>query len=81
MQRDKQDKHLDNIRHSLAHLLAASVLKKFPKAKLGIGPTIETGFYYDFLLPRPLAENELKELEKANECFKKAQDLIYNKSD
>ncbi len=45
-------------------MLAASVLKKFPKAKLGIGPTIETGFYYDFLLPRPLKESELKELEK-----------------
>ena len=72
MQRDKQDKHLDNIRHSLAHLLAASVLKKFPKAKLGIGPTIETGFYYDFLLPRPLAENELKELEKEMRSLIKA---------
>lgn len=43
---------LDNSRHSLAHLLAAAVLKKFPTAKLGIGPTIENGFYYDFLLPR-----------------------------
>ncbi len=43
--------NLDNIRHSLAHLLAAAVLKKFPKAKLGIGPTIENGFYYDFELP------------------------------
>lgn len=73
MQRDKQDKHLDEIRHSLAHLLAASVLKKFPKAKLGIGPTIETGFYYDFLLPRPLAENELKELEKEMRGLVKAQ--------
>lgn len=42
------DNKLNNIRHSLAHLLAAAVLKKFPKAKLGIGPTIENGFYYDF---------------------------------
>ncbi len=72
MQRDNQDKHLNNIRHSLAHLLAASVLKKFPKAKLGIGPTIETGFYYDFLLPRPLKEEELKELEKEMRNFIKA---------
>ncbi len=39
---------LDKIRHSLAHLLAAAVLKKFTDAKLGIGPTIEDGFYYDF---------------------------------
>lgn len=39
---------IENIRHSLAHLLAAAVLKKYPEAKLGIGPTIENGFYYDF---------------------------------
>jgi threonyl-tRNA synthetase len=57
-------KNLDNIRHSLAHLLAIAVLKKFPKAKLGIGPTIENGFYYDFLLPRPLTPEDLKEFEK-----------------
>lgn len=55
---------IENIRHSLAHLLAAAVLKKFPKAKLGIGPTIENGFYYDFLLPRTLTPDDLKEFEK-----------------
>ena len=54
---------LDAIRHSLSHLLAA-VLEKFPKAKLGIGPTIENGFYYDFLLPRALTPDDLKEFEK-----------------
>lgn len=58
------DKNLDNIRHSLAHLLAASVLKQFPDAKLGIGPTIEEGFYYDFLLPRTLKPEDLKGFEK-----------------
>ena len=56
---------IENIRHSLAHLLAASVLQKFPQAKLGIGPTIENGFYYDFLLPRPLTPDDLKEFEKS----------------
>jgi threonyl-tRNA synthetase len=60
----KHAESLDPIRHSLAHLLAAAVLKKFPDAKLGIGPTIENGFYYDFLLPEPLAPADLKELEK-----------------
>jgi threonyl-tRNA synthetase len=55
---------LDQIRHSLSHLLAAAVLKEFPEAKLGIGPTIENGFYYDFLLPRPLTPEDLKTLEK-----------------
>jgi len=61
----KQSKpNIDGIRHSLSHLLATTVLKKFPKAKLGIGPTIENGFYYDFLLPRTLTPNDLKEFEK-----------------
>lgn len=67
MQKNKsrsKESNLENIRHSLAHLLAAAVLKKFPKTKLGIGPVIENGFYYDFLLPRSLAPDDLKELEK-----------------
>ena len=60
---------LDYIRHSLAHLLAAAVLQKFPDAKLAIGPTIENGFYYDFLLPRSLAPDDLKEFEKTIRGF------------
>lgn len=55
---------VDNIRHSLSHLLAAAVLKKFPNAKLGIGPIIETGFYYDFLLPQSLTPEDLMYFEK-----------------
>lgn len=55
---------LDNIRHSLAHLLAAVVVKKYPGAKLGIGPTIENGFYYDFLFKKNLAPEDLADLEK-----------------
>jgi threonyl-tRNA synthetase len=55
----------DAIRHSLAHLLAMAVLKKFPKAKLGIGPVIENGFYYDFKLPRPLTPEDLKDLKRS----------------
>ncbi len=47
----KNQEQIENIRHTLAHLLAAAVLKKYPKAKLGIGPTIENGFYYDFFFP------------------------------
>ena len=53
-----------NTRHSLSHLLAAVVLKKFPDAKLGIGPIIENGFYYDFLFPRSLTPEDLKDFEK-----------------
>jgi len=42
------NKNLEKMRHSCSHVLAAAVLKLFPKAKLGIGPAIENGFYYDF---------------------------------
>lgn len=59
-----QDPKLDAIRHSLAHLLAAAVLEKFPEAKLGVGPTIEHGFYYDFKLPRALTPADLPDLER-----------------
>lgn len=65
--------NIDHIRHSLAHLLAAAVLKKFPKAKLAIGPTIENGFYYDFLLPRTLTPDDLKGFEKAMQELIKAK--------
>ncbi len=61
--------NLDSIRHSLAHLLAAAVLQKFPDAKLAIGPTIDNGFYYDFLLSRSLTPEDLKDFEKAMRKF------------
>ncbi|KKU11638.1 MAG: Threonine-tRNA ligase [Parcubacteria group bacterium GW2011_GWB1_45_7] len=64
MPKDSSDRNIDNVRHSLAHLLAAAVLKRFPKAKLGIGPTIENGFYYDFEVPRGFAPEDIKEFEK-----------------
>ena len=56
--------NLDHIRHSLAHLLAAAVLKKWPDTKLGIGPVIENGFYYDFQFAQPVSNADLKDLEK-----------------
>ena len=55
---------LDHIRHSLAHLLAAAVLKEFPDAKFGIGPVIDNGFYYDFELPSAITPDNLKIFEK-----------------
>jgi len=55
---------LNNLRHSLAHLLASSVLELFPDAQFGVGPVIDNGFYYDFLLPRPLTPQDLPKLEK-----------------
>ncbi len=64
-----KEKKLKKIRHSLAHLLAAAVLKKYPQTKLGIGPVIENGFYYDFLLPQPITNKNLKELENLIKQF------------
>mgnify|MGYP001772916290 CR=1 FL=1 len=57
------EKNLENIRHSLAHLLASAVLMIDPQAKLGIGPTTEDGFYYDFLFSIKVDESFLPKLE------------------
>src|SRR5258707_12687819 len=62
--KEQQSEKLHNLRHSLAHILASAVLEMFPKAQLGVGPVIENGFYYDFLLPRPLTPEDLAKLEK-----------------
>jgi len=64
MRERKGNKSLENIRHTLAHLLASTVLEKHPKTKLGIGPTIENGFYYDFDLKESLTPEDLPMLEK-----------------
>lgn len=55
---------LDPMRHSAAHIMAEAVLDLFPEAKLGIGPAIVDGFYYDFELPRPLNPEDLRAIEK-----------------
>ncbi len=55
---------LNNKRHSLAHLLASAVLEQFPDTKLGIGPVIDNGFYYDFVFTKPLSVDDLPKLEK-----------------
>jgi threonyl-tRNA synthetase len=54
---------LDTMRHSAAHMMAAAVLELFPGAKLGIGPAIKDGFYYDFDLPRALGPADLEAIE------------------
>jgi threonyl-tRNA synthetase len=54
---------LEQLRHSTAHVLASAVLDLFPEAKLGIGPPILDGFYYDFDLPRPLTPDDLPVIE------------------
>ncbi len=54
---------LDAMRHSTAHVMAESVLDLFPGTKLGIGPAIADGFYYDFAVTRPLTPDDLAAIE------------------
>src|SRR5881394_2976734 len=61
---DEEAAYLARMRHSAAHLMAGAVLKVFPEAKLGIGPAIEDGFYYDFDLPRTLTPEDLAQIEQ-----------------
>ena len=72
MQNNEEKSEL--LKHSTAHVLAGAVLEMFPEAKLGIGPAIENGFYYDFDLPRtlipedlPLLEEKMREIIKAKQ--------------
>ncbi|ONI90664.1 threonine--tRNA ligase [Saccharothrix sp. ALI-22-I] len=52
------------IRHSTAHVLAQAVQQQFPEAKLGIGPPVKDGFYYDFQVDKPFTLDDLAALEK-----------------
>ncbi|GHH56089.1 threonine--tRNA ligase [Lentzea cavernae] len=52
------------VRHSAAHVLAQAVQQQFPEAKLGIGPPVKDGFYYDFQVEKPFTPEDLQALEK-----------------
>lgn len=58
-----EPEQLLKLRHSLSHVLAMAVLQEFPQAKLGIGPAVENGFYYDFDLPRSIQPDDLSSLK------------------
>ena len=58
------DEGLAILRHSSAHVAAQAVKKLFPAAKLGIGPPIKDGFYYEFDVPEPFTPEDLKAIEK-----------------
>jgi threonyl-tRNA synthetase len=65
---------LEMMRHSASHVLAEAVTSLFKDVKLGIGPAIQDGFYYDFDLPRPLAPEDLPVIEdKMRELIGKAE--------
>ena len=55
---------LSTLRHTASHVLAQAVKKLFPKAKLAIGPSIDTGFYYDFDVETPFIPQDLAAIEK-----------------
>src|SRR5206468_405243 len=59
-----KEERLERMRHSAAHIMAEAVCEMFPDARLGIGPPIDTGFYYDFELPRTLTTEDLPVVEE-----------------
>src|SRR3989338_3283282 len=79
----KNKDKIEQIRHSLAHLMAMAITSKHPEVKLGIGPTIENGFYYDFDFSGldhspteeklPVLENFIKEIIAQDIKFEKKE--------
>jgi len=75
---NKSPEALELYRHSTAHLLAAAVTALFPKVQCGIGPPIEDGFYYDFVVERPFVPEDLEAIEaKMKELA--SQDYVYQR--
>ena len=75
-----ENQDLIKMRHSAAHIMAESVLSLFPEAKLGIGPPIENGFYYDFdiqqsITPEDLIsiETKMREIMESHSPFERAE--------
>jgi len=61
---ENQSQNLEHLRHTLAHLTAASVIELYPGSQNAIGPAVDNGFYQDFEIPVPLTENDLPSIEK-----------------
>ncbi|HLK49076.1 MAG TPA: threonine--tRNA ligase [Bryobacteraceae bacterium] len=81
---NKDPEALEVYRHSTAHLLAAAVLELYPETKLGIGPPIDTGFYYDFDRATPFTPEDLEKIEKRMWEIQKRNlpyDRIYTRKD
>ena len=73
----KQDQYaLDTLRHSTAHVLAQAVLNLFPGTEFAVGPSIEDGFYYDFLFKDNIKENDLTSIENEMRRINKANQLF-----
>ncbi|MFA6865300.1 MAG: threonine--tRNA ligase, partial [Sphaerochaetaceae bacterium] len=71
------EQKLERKRHSMAHVMAEAVLDMFPTAQIAIGPAIDTGFYYDFDLPRQLVNDDLAVIEeKMKEIIKSDRKFV-----
>jgi threonyl-tRNA synthetase len=75
---DRSPEALALARHSTAHLLAAAVTQLFPGAQCGIGPAIDDGFYYDFIVDRPFVPEDLEAIEQKMKELA-AQNLIFER--
>ncbi|MBA3502360.1 MAG: threonine--tRNA ligase [Deltaproteobacteria bacterium] len=67
---------LETVRHSAAHVMAKAVQKLFPETKVTIGPSIETGFYYDYDRKTPFTEEDLAKIEAEMKTIIKANELF-----
>ena len=70
----------DMLNHSTSHVMAEAIMNLYPDAKLGLGPSIENGFYYDVDFPEPITEadllkieNEMRRIIKRNEKFERVE--------
>ena len=76
---ETNNQNLERKRHTLAHLLASVVLKKYPEAKLTLGPAVENGFYYDFELPQPISDKDFPKIEHVYNSYRNDIKTIYGK--
>jgi threonyl-tRNA synthetase len=77
---DKDPEALEILRHSTAHVMAHAVLDLFPDAKVGIGPAIKDGFYYDFDKAEPFVPEDLEKIEKRMaELVKEKKEFVREK--
>ncbi len=75
-----KNEQLDTKRHSLAHIMAASIQEMFPEAKFGVGPVVDDGFYYDVQVSRSLTPEDLTAIEKRMQ-EKVKQNLRFERSE
>ncbi len=72
----KDDKGLEILRHSCAHVMAEAVKELYPEVQVTIGPSIENGFYYDFARKKPFTPEDLEKIEKRMQEIVKRDEKI-----